>query len=84
MKASKTSSALSIQESKVMAEGQTGTNQGTPSIVDLMQELGAQDEEPAKDCSDIDRHDGINWSRYSRVVAPSVIVCALASNPKDR
>ena len=46
-------------------EEQTGTNRGTPSIVDFMQELGAQDKETTKNRRRIDRHDGINWSRYT-------------------
>ena len=65
MKVNKTSSALSIQESKAIMEAQTGTNRGTPSIVDFMQELGAQDKETTKNRRHIDRHDGINWSRYT-------------------
>ena len=42
-KANTKSSALPIRESKVTVEGQTGTNRGTPSTVDIMQNLGAWD-----------------------------------------
>ena len=31
------------------------------NAIDLMKELGARDEEPAKDHRDIDHHDDTNW-----------------------
>jgi hypothetical protein len=46
-------------------------------LVIMNREKQAQDKEPPRDCRNIECHDDINWSRYSRVVVYSVI-CALA------
>ena len=43
MKVNKRSSALPVWESKVTIDERTGSNRGTPSSVDFMQELGAWD-----------------------------------------
>jgi hypothetical protein len=42
MKANKKSSVLQIRENKVTMEGRTGTNRGTPSMVDITQEIGGR------------------------------------------
>ena len=53
-------------------EEQTGTNRGTPSIVDFMQELGVQDKKTTKNGRHIDRH--ARWYQLVQVYSTVVTV----------
>jgi hypothetical protein len=79
MKPGKKSSVLPIRESKVTMEERTGTDRGTPSRVDFMQEIGAW---YSAITSNIVRHPRI--IRYGKDAAQHTTTARELEHRKDR